>query len=271
MTASADLAASTEFSRSRRHSTVFDGYSERDVLFSSGIMLKKRITSLYVQMCELKSYVQLNKTGFRKVLKKFDKTLERSLAQPYMDASVAPAAPFRDDTLQLIDQNIQAAEDAYAAVVTDGNADAARRDLRSHLREHVVWERNTVWRDLIGIERRAEAASLGQVLLGRRGDSQRLRLQGDAEPSQATKETGARLGRFACPAWLASPALLTLAAIIAMFLVLLLVPILQVPEQQNCLALLVFVSLLWATEVSLTPPSSQLRPPVLSRACLRSF
>jgi hypothetical protein len=32
-------------------------------------------------------------------------------------------------------------------------------------------------------------------------------------------------------------------------LILLMVPIMEEPEQQNCLAMVVFVSLLWATEV----------------------
>ncbi|KAG4220721.1 hypothetical protein PC116_g30802 [Phytophthora cactorum] len=41
-----------------------------------------------------------------------------------------------------------------------------------------------------------------------------------------------------------------LLGIVIIFLVLLFVPIMEVPEQQSCLAMLVFVSLLWATEVS---------------------
>ncbi len=249
MTASTDLTASTELTRSRRYSTTFDGYSERDVLFSSVVMLKKRIIDLYVQLCELKSYVQLNKTGFRKVLKKFDKITERSLAQSYMDSTVLKAAPFRKETLEIIDENIGVMEDAYARIVTESNHETARRDLRSHLREHVVWERNTVWRDLIGIERRAEAASLGQTLLGRGGELAGPRLQGDGEAVTATKEIETPLGRLTYPAWLISASLLNLVIIASIFFVLPFVHILEKPEQQNCLAMLVFVSLLWATEV----------------------
>jgi phosphate transporter len=40
-----------------------------------------------------------------------------------------------------------------------------------------------------------------------------------------------------------------LVACIAIFVVLLVVPIMEKPEQQNCLAMVIFVSLLWATEV----------------------
>lgn len=57
------------------------------------------------------------------------------------------------------------------------------------------------------------------------------------------------LGRYRCPAWLVNSSFYTLLVIFAVFFVLLYVPIMKMPEQQNCLALVVFVSLLWATEV----------------------
>ena len=249
MMASTEMTASTELTRSlRRFSTGYDDY-EQAALFSSGIMLKKRIISLYVQLCELKSYVQLNRTGFRKVLKKFDKIIDRKYRQVYMEKYVDPAYPFQQETIRNVDQYIEKMEKAYTDIVTDGDEVAAKRDLRSHLREHVVWERNTVWRDLIGIERRAEAASLGHALLGRDGDPTKTRLQGDDEQFQPTKEIKTPIGRFTCPTWLFSSGMFNLIIIIAVFLVLLLVPIMNKPEQQNCLAMLVFVSLLWATEV----------------------
>lgn len=242
------MTASTELTRSvRRMSTGYDDY-EQAVLYSSGIMLKKRIVGLYVQLCELKSYVQLNKTGFRKVLKKFDKILDRKYRQLYMDKYVEPAYPFQAATLRGLEDNIATMEKAYTEIVTNGDEEAAKRDLRSHLREHVVWERNTVWRDLIGMERRAEAASLGRALLGR-GDAIKTRLQGDDDHAPETKQITTPIGRFTCPVWLFSSAMFTLIAIIAVFLVLLFLPIMERPEQQNCLAMLVFVSLLWATEV----------------------
>ncbi|KAH8899486.1 SPX domain-containing protein [Thozetella sp. PMI_491] len=248
MQASTDLTASTELTRSiRRHSMSYEDYAEQ-ALFSSNIMLKKRIISLYVQLCELKSYIQLNHTGFRKVLKKFDKILDTGLRAKYMEKTVNPAYPFRSESIKLLDEHIAEMEAAYTLIVTHGDAETAKRDLRSHLREHVVWERNTVWRDMIGMERRAEAASLGRALLGRDTDPAKTRLQGDDELLPATKEISTPLGRFRCPAWLLSSTVFTLAGSLAVFFVLLYLPILEAPEQQNCLAMLVLVSLLWATE-----------------------
>lgn len=254
-----DLAASSDFGRSaRRHSTTFDDYGDQSLLFapglySSGIMLKKRIISLYVQLCELKSYAQLNKTGFSKVLKKFDKILDKELKAEYMRAHVDTAYPFKDETKQVIEENIAKMETAYTDVVTGGDAELAKRDLRSHLREHVVWERNTVWRDLIGIERRGEAARLGQSLLGQDQSTAPKRLQGDDDKGPEVTQIRTPLGRLSLPVWLTSGSMLTLVVCVAIFFVLLFVPMMKKPEQQNCLALLVFVSLLWATEVRDAP------------------
>ncbi|KAL7948203.1 hypothetical protein V8C42DRAFT_342262 [Trichoderma barbatum] len=248
-----DMTASSEFGRSRRYSTTIDDYGDQSFLFgstlySSGIMLKKRIVSLYVQLCELKSYVQLNKTGFSKVLKKFDKILDKELRSSYISTYVDTAYPFKPDTKKLLDENIAKMEVAYADVVTAGDEELAKKDLRSHLREHVVWERNTVWRDLIGIERRAEAARFGQTLLGQDSGPLPKRLQGDDEAGPAETQIKTPIGRIILPSWLSNSSVLTLVISVVAFLLLLFIPILENPEQQNCLALLVFVSLMWATE-----------------------
>ncbi|KAH8125414.1 hypothetical protein LI328DRAFT_146646 [Trichoderma asperelloides] len=248
-----DMGASSEFGRSRRYSTTIDDYGDQSFLFgstlySSAIMLKKRIVALYVQLCELKSYAQLNKTGFSKVLKKFDKILDKELRSSYISTYVDTAYPFKPETKKILEENIAKMEAAYADVVTGGDEELARKDLRSHLREHVVWERNTVWRDLIGIERRGEAARIGQTLLGQDSGITPKRLQGDDEIIPAETQIKTPIGRIVLPSWLSNSSVLALFISVAAFFLLLFIPILQNPEQQNCLALLVFVSLLWATE-----------------------
>jgi len=249
-----DMRASTEFSKSiRRTSQAYDDYAEQafSAYYSSGITLKKRAISLYVQLCELKSFVQLNKTGFTKVLKKYDKILDRSLKSLYIEKFVTTAYPFLPTTMKHIEENIGKIEKAYADVAAQGDVDLARRELRLHLREHVVWERNTVWREMIGIERKAQAANmgLGRTLLGPDNDPSKARLQGDDDNEPSMKEVQTPVGRFRLPIWLFSSTLITLLLIIGVFIALLYIPIMKKVEQQNCLAMLVFVSLLWATEV----------------------
>ena len=262
---SEDMLGSREFmhssrelpSRSRRMSYSYDDASDQtmSVLFDVGINLKKRTISHYVSLCELKSFIQLNRTGFTKALKKYDKILDRALKSKYIEDSVKPAYPFQQTTLARIDEKIGKIEQSYADVVTKGDVSLAKRELRLHLREHVVWERNTVWREMIGIERKAQAANLGirQTLLGGdHADPAQTQRQGDDADIAATKEFVTPVGRYRCPAWLFSSTFFALVAIVAIFAVLLAVPIMKKTEQQNCLAMLVFVSLLWATEVCQT-------------------
>ena len=249
-----DLRSSREWPSSKRRSSQVMEDSEQNLasLVASGMTLKKRTISLYVSLCELKSFIQLNKTGFSKACKKYDKTLNRSLKSVYVKNSVNPAYPFRQSTMQHLDDNISKIEQSYAHVVTKDDINAARRELRLHLREHVVWERNTVWREMIGVERKAQAANMGirRTLLGGDQDPSKARLQGDDPDEMETKELVTPVGRFTCPRWLISSTFFTLVVILAVFIILLVLPIMEEQVQQNCLALVILVSLMWATEVS---------------------
>ena len=249
-----DLRSSRERPSSKRMSihALEDSDQNFSSLVASGMTLKKRTISLYVSLCELKSFIQLNKTGFSKACKKYDKTLNRNLKSVYVKDSVSPAYPFRQATMQHLDDNISKIEQSYAHVVTKDDVSAARRELRLHLREHVVWERNTVWREMIGVERKAQAANMGirRTLVGGDHDPSNARLQGDDADAMETKELVTPVGRFTCPRWLFSSTFFTLLVIFAVFIILLVLPIMEEQVQQNCLALVIFVSLMWATEVS---------------------
>ncbi|OAX84005.1 hypothetical protein ACJ72_01621, partial [Emergomyces africanus] len=218
-------------------------------LYNAGVTLKKRIISMYVSLCDLKSFIQLNRTGFTKALKKYDKILDRSLRRQYMNTTVSTAYPFTNSTIELLNSRIARIEKLYADLVTNGDLALSKRELRLHLREHVVWERNTVWREMIGIERKAQAANMGvrRTLLAGDQDPLTAQRQGD-EQEPTTKEIVTPVGRCPVPTWLLSSTFFMLVGIVVIFCVMLVLPIMSKPEQQNCLAMLVFVSLLWSTE-----------------------
>lgn len=220
-------------------------------LYNTGVSLKKRLIEAYVSLCELRSFIELNKTGFSKALKKYDKTLFRNLRRDYLNSVINPALPFTESTTSAVDSHIDKVEGIYAEIVTKGSKPLASRELRLHLREHVVWERNTVWREMIEIERRAQAANVGirRTLLGGDEDPATARRQGDKQEIR-TKEIGTPLGSIQFPMWLCSLSFGTLVFSFAVFGALLATPLMETPEQQNCLAMLVLVSFLWATEVS---------------------
>lgn len=250
--ASTDMYASAEIASSRRRtSQAFEDYNDMSfsALYDKGVSLKQRTVSIYVSLCELRSFLQLNKTGFEKVLKKYDKILDRKLKRAYLEEHVYPAEPFQKSTMNKLTQHLSRIEVIYSRICTKGDVDEAKRELRLHLREHVVWERNTVWREMIGIERKAQSANIGLTqLLGRDSDPNQVRRQGDEVHAEIT-ELKTPIGRYKCPAWLLSSQFWIGIVILAVFFVLLAVPIMEKPEQQNCLAMVVFVSLLWATEV----------------------
>ncbi|PGG99535.1 phosphate transporter [Blastomyces parvus] len=227
-------------------STIDPSYS---ALYNAGVSLKKRIISSYVSLCDLKSFIQLNRTGFTKALKKYDKILDRNLRRQYMNTTVSTAYPFTNPVMERLNGYIARIEQLYADLVTKGDLALSKRELRLHLREHVVWERNTVWREMIGIERKAQAANMGvrRTLLAGDQDPLTAQRQGD-EQEPTTKEIVTPVGRCPVPAWLLSSTFFTLIGIVVIFCVMLVLPIMSKPEQQNCLAMLVFVSLLWSTE-----------------------
>ena len=163
------------------------------------------------------------------------------------------------ETREALNEKISTVTEIYARVCTEEDIVEANKELKLHLREHVVWERNTVWRELIAIERKAQAAALGirSTLLG--GGRA---LQDASDEHKKEMEFGTPVGRIKlprwCPPWLFSASMGTLLISLAIFFVLLFIPTFQSIEQSNCLAMLVFVSVLWATEVFYSIKSSDI-------------
>ncbi|KAF3911558.1 hypothetical protein ABW20_dc0110265 [Dactylellina cionopaga] len=249
-----DLLASTTSAKARRRTSLsYDEFNDGILtdMYDQRITLKKRTVNLYVSMVELKSFIQLNKTGFTKALKKYDKILNRHLRDKYIQTSVLPAYLFRDHTVKDLSAGIGKVENIYADLITNEDLEAAKKELRLYLREHVVWERNTVWREMIGIERKAQAANLGvrRTLLGTDGPNDRTRRQGDEAELPEKTEFRTPLGTVTCPRWLISSNFFVLVIATAVFVSLLFAPIFHSPEQKGCFAILVFASILWATEV----------------------
>ena len=48
-------------------------------LLQHKVTLKKRLVAIYTQLSELKEFIELNQTGFSKICKKFDKSLNTSI------------------------------------------------------------------------------------------------------------------------------------------------------------------------------------------------
>lgn len=198
------------------------------VLADIRITLKRRAIALFTVLSELKSFIELNKTGFTKALKKFDKSLNTKLKSEYLETNLKNSYIFNLQTEETLKNKIERLIQIYASLATNGSIVSAKSELRLHLREHVVWERNTVWKDMIGLERKAQTATVA-----RRHNSKEL-LVGDEDEVEETK--------------VIDTSVIKLIIIAALTLTLLKFSPFKEIEQKNCFAILVCASLLWATE-----------------------
>lgn len=151
--------------------------------------------------------------------------------------------PFESTTQERLSAAIQSLVPLYADIATQGDQDFALKQLKAHLREHVVWERNTVWRELIGLERRG----WGGAGSGKRIGTDVPIVEGQL--GETKTEVVTSVGRFFLPAWF------NFQVVAGAFALLLFAGLLSAewfdrPEEQNCLALLAFVTIFWALEVS---------------------
>lgn len=219
------------------------------------ITFKLRLQSLFRDLSQLKEYVSLNQTGFRKILKKFDKVTESNLQKAYMKEVVSKAYPFKEETQAHLDEALQSLIPLYGKIVTRGDPTEALRQLRIQLREHVVWERNTIWREMIGLERKGWSGG------GSGGGARRASTGGAGVDKPIVKESPAHadehvdtfvstpVGRLRVPRWVTKETLGGTIALLA-FVGILSSNLFDRVEERNCLAILVLASIFWAMEVS---------------------
>lgn len=196
------------------------------------LTIKRQLNDLYMHLSELAHYVDINETGMKKILKKYDKITHSHLLGRYLEQVVRVKYPFQTQAKQLRDRCIADVVTMYACVATRGDEQQAERQLKAQLREEVVWQRNTVWREMINIERRAQSATLEASL-------------GSEQPVQPVHTPW---GDFGVPVIAA----IQLAASFGLFVALLKIPAFRIfddVEEQNCLAIVVLCTCLWVTEV----------------------
>ncbi|KAI5955837.1 PHO91 [Candida jiufengensis] len=209
------------------------------LLSESRIILRKRTIGLFTTLSELKSYIELNYTGFKKALKKFDKSLNTNIKDQYLDSLPSKSYIFKKSTLQKVNDRLDALIKIYALICNHGDdLETAKSELSIHLREHVVWERNTVWRDMIGLERKSHAANSKLI-------DQRERMNNDDKEADL-KSSGNKIMSFNIS--VKNPVLVKLLCIITITVLLLFFSPFDDKPQRNCFAMLICASLLWATE-----------------------
>ena len=172
---------------------------------------------------------------------RYDKNTNSKLKKDYVSNTVLPSPPWSDDSRTALDALLDRIIFLYRRVVTSGDEDLAKEQLRSQLREKVVVDRETVWSQMVSGHRDGIFRSVTpEFQVGNKG-GRRWRTP---------------FGRIGVPEWVSAKGLIFCAAVGVFVGIVLGQPMKRV-EESNCLAMLVFCTILWATEVS---PFSVLSP-----------
>ena len=118
----------------------------------------------------------------------------------------------------------------YAKCVTQGDTAVAQRQLKLHLREHIAWERETVWRTMIEHERRGDGGLPRSVAI--------------AVPEENGVVVKTPIGKLRF-----SRRHIWVTVSVLAFLTLLKVQTVEDDAANRCFAILIFATILWATEV----------------------
>ncbi|KAI8337521.1 Sodium:sulfate symporter transmembrane region-domain-containing protein [Chlamydoabsidia padenii] len=193
-------------------------------IFNQYYNFRARCATTFISLSELKSYVDVNKTGFDKILKKWDKVTGSDLRKTYYDKMVTTYDPFLPRQNHELESAIVLVRDMYAAVFTQGDPHAATGELKLHMRDHIQFERTTVWKDMVGKERQT--------------------LDAHAEDEQA----GYHLG----PVFISKSAIRRfgfMVIAVVPFAVLMSIDVFDDVPATKCLGLLLLAAIMWALEV----------------------
>ncbi|KAF5359495.1 hypothetical protein D9756_002903 [Leucocoprinus leucothites] len=218
------------------NSTAFDDNTiwtaRNDYAYDTRLLFKRRITTTYISFTNLRSYIDINYSGFRKIIKKYDKVTFSELKDRYLHDVVEASSPFTQTTKSKLNDCINRLVELYARCVTHNDKAIAKQQLRLHQRESIAWERDTVWRQMIGRERR--------------GEGSRMDLTGATlvkEPQEPLVNIPTPVGRFQI-----TSKLIWGSIAIVVFAVLLNVNTFKGEAANNCFAILMFCTILWASE-----------------------
>ncbi|CAO3624909.1 unnamed protein product [Cunninghamella blakesleeana] len=208
----------------QRHNVSSDIGPENIEKFNLYNNFRARCATTYIYLSELKSYIQLNQKGFRKILKKWDKVTGSNLLKTYYDKIIDSSDPFLPETMNELNAGITLVQNMYALVFTRGDIDAAISELKLHMRDHIVIERNTVWKDMVGKER----------------------LTMDAHAEEVKPGFKLPLNLFITKQAIKNFIYLLIAVIV--YAIFMSIDVLGDVEASKCLALLLLAALMWAFE-----------------------
>lgn len=138
----------------QQDNTALLSYSQFNVKSQKTSLLKQAIASLYVDLCQLKSFIELNRIGFSKITKKFDKVMKMNMREELIQSEkfYQDTYAFQPSTLKLLNSKIARTIEYYAVIKGQpSNIEGCKHELKSFLHDHIVWERSIIWQDMLGL------------------------------------------------------------------------------------------------------------------------
>ncbi|KAM9914836.1 hypothetical protein OXX69_000276 [Metschnikowia pulcherrima] len=236
------------------------GKDDFDIDKQKRIALKQRSVHLFISLSELKSFIELNKIGFTKICKKFDKTCNYAVKEDFINNFLPNnSRAFFPETSEKLDYSIDHMVQVYAFLSGRYSADSTqsldtvRDELKSYLRDHIVWERNTVWKDLLSLEKKNYNLHLDDnaVRSSKMGDEGFLTTLMHMQMKKLHFPFGVTIlhrDHVKAPQFLFTSQMIKLGLVIVVFIVLMTVPTMHDKQQARCLAVLATAALSWATE-----------------------
>ncbi|EDO18550.1 hypothetical protein Kpol_2001p55 [Vanderwaltozyma polyspora DSM 70294] len=134
--------------------TALLNYSQFNIKSQKKSLLKQSIINLYIDLCQLKSFIELNKIGFTKITKKADKVLHLNTRNELIESEefFKDTYIFQNEILALLNTKISQLVESYA-IITNNNAsiETSKLELKQFLHDHIVWERSNSWKDMLGL------------------------------------------------------------------------------------------------------------------------
>lgn len=237
------------------------GKEHFDIKQQKQITLKQRSVHVFIALSELKSFIELNRIGFTKICKKFDKTCNYAVKNDFINSFLPNnSRTFFPQTSEKLDYSIEHTVHIYAFLsgrypsdASEHNLGPVRDELRSYLRDHIVWERNTVWKDLLSLEKRQYNLHLDDnavrgTKMGDEAQMHGLLLLPFRNVTLPFGWTFLNRDYVKLPEFIFTTRMIKIILLVVVFVILMTVKTMNDKQEARCLAVLATAAISWATE-----------------------
>lgn len=190
------------------------------------------VETLYITLNDLVYYLELNREGFLKLVQKYQQYIAKG-EHGEISAAVEEKLPLED------------VADLRVMISKIEKDHGAGRNLKELLRERVVFERSTVWQEMVEMERRTSPLQVVQESAAAAPTT--TVSTPDIEKSASVKPAAAH-GHGAMKASARAKKILAPLFSLAVFVALWFLPVFEEPHLNRAMAMVIFTIVLWCTE-----------------------